>query len=88
VEVAIIVAVGVGEGPFVAVAVGVGEGPFVAVAVAVGDGPAVGVAVGGVGSLIFKQLENSEVLPLGSLAVALTPLPGDTLPVRSTSKAA
>ena len=81
------VLVGVGDGPGVAVFVGVGEGPGVAVFVGVGDGPGVGVFVGvgvGVGgNVTVTQAENSEVLPLGSVATAVMLSPGDTNPVRS-----
>ena len=69
VAVGVWVAVAVAVGVLVGVAVGVLVAVGVAVAVAVGVLVAVGVGVGG--SVIRTQVENSEVLPLASVMVAV-----------------
>jgi len=71
-------AVGVAVGVPAAVAVGVAETAAVAVAVAVGVAVDVGVGVGVVPTTTLHA-ENSEVLLLGSVAVAVTTCPDSTV---------
>jgi len=72
--------VGVAVGVPVTVAVGVAETVAVAVAVGVAVGEAVTVGVGvGVVCTATRHAENSEVLLLGSVAVAVTRCPDCTV---------
>ena len=77
--------VGVAVGVPVAVAVGVAENVAVAVAVAAGVAVAVGVGGGGVPPCTTVQVENSDVLLFGSVAVAVTTCPDCTVTGRLTS---